>query len=157
LGDCVSPPSQGLFPAKSLRREGGKEAVCEIHFCCTTIQAQEPWEGRQLLTLAALLQKNGLPCLGHEAGLDQVLSVSCCCPVCLLLHLITECSSWVKLPPGGSATAMSSWGCEWLSQLAGVAARCAPARMPVCDYMSKHISGLPGGTYSRSPWFAPAL
>lgn len=38
-----------------------------------------------------------------------------------------------------------------------MAARSASAGMPVCDYMNKQVSGLPGRTYSQSPWFVFAL
>lgn len=38
-----------------------------------------------------------------------------------------------------------------------MAARFASAGMPVRDYTSKQVSGLPGRTYNRSPWFVLAL
>lgn len=75
--------------------------MCETHFCCTSRAAARPSPravggGQPHPPPAAPLQMRGIPRLGHKAGLDRVLSVSCCRPACLLPRRIAECSSWVK-------------------------------------------------------------
>ena len=78
-----------LRKALEEEEEGRKLYVKPISVACQElqpIQAPELCERGSCLPRAAPLRKKGLPCLGHKAGLDQGLSVSCCCPACLLLH-----------------------------------------------------------------------
>lgn len=85
---------------KALKEEGGRKLsvkpISVGQAAALDMQASVPCEGGQLTPQPCSWQPPSKRRGFHDAGLDQDLSVSCCCPACHLLRGATECSSWVK-------------------------------------------------------------